>query len=153
MVVVISSGEILFTSLAYTKSGKKGRAEAPVRLFGILKVGKCMTPHFRLDNQPTNSFSFNWIDAYIQNILFSQVTLNDIAALRDELFVAQRERKQALEQSESQLHEAYTIRKSQEVANETILKLQTENEGFLEKIEALKSELQDVNKEAKDATR
>ncbi|XP_077974196.1 uncharacterized protein LOC120346979 isoform X2 [Styela clava] len=74
-------------------------------------------------------------------------------ALREELFVAQRERKQALGQYEAQLHEAYTARKAQELANDTIVKLRAENEALSAKIEALNGELRDANNEARDATR
>ena len=85
--------------------------------------------------------------------VFQDSSLNSLRILKDELYVAQLERKQALDQYESQLHEAYMARKAQELSNDNVMKLQNENETLTSRIESLLIELKDANSEAKDATR
>lgn len=86
-------------------------------------------------------------------VIVQSLSPTNVSALQDELFVAQRERKQALAQYEAQLHEAYMARQALEVANEAVSKLKIENKGLATKIDSLNLELKEASLEARDAMR
>nr|CAB3238221.1 disks large homolog 5-like [Phallusia mammillata] len=77
----------------------------------------------------------------------------DISGLKQELYVAQCERKQALLEKEVQLQEAYNARKAHEIAMETIELTSREKEALRAKLEITKQELIEARSEAEAATR
>jgi len=77
----------------------------------------------------------------------------DLATLKQELYAAQCERKQALVDKEAQLQEAYNARKAHDIAMETIEQTSREVDALRAKVENLKQELKETKKEADAATK
>ncbi|XP_078485691.1 uncharacterized protein LOC100185197 isoform X2 [Ciona intestinalis] len=77
----------------------------------------------------------------------------DILNLQQELYAAQRERKQALVEKDAQLREAYNARQAHELAVETVEQISRERDALTTSLERTKQELQDALNEAKESRR
>ncbi|XP_076818776.1 uncharacterized protein LOC143464722 isoform X2 [Clavelina lepadiformis] len=89
----------------------------------------------------------------IINLQQGSTTSLDVISMQQELYAAQRERKQALLDKEEKVHEAYNAHKAHTIAKQTIEKISRERDIFKSNVESLKQQLSDAVKEAKDATR
>ena len=77
----------------------------------------------------------------------------DYNALQEELYAALQERKQALLEKDTKVHEAYTAQKAQKQALERIEKLSAERDVLKVDIDMSKQQLKEALEDAKAATK
>ena len=86
-------------------------------------------------------------------IRHAQVASLDYSALQEELYAAVQERKQALNEKDAKVHEAYTAQQSQKQAMKRIEDLTKERDMLKAEVDLGKQQLDDAIMEVKDTTK
>ena len=85
--------------------------------------------------------------------LYIQVSSLDLSGMREKLFAAQQERKQALLEKDEKVHEAYNTQKAHTQALEKIEKLSVERDHLLSKVDLVQQQLDEAVEETKSTAK